>query len=202
MTLAEQIVKEDVRTLHRKLYSVSKSAQTIGIHKMPEMNYLVSSGIGDRNIQRIRDIKEFGWMFVCNNRIRSYTVKELHKNFIMSPFEFQWAEDTQEGTRFKAGLWVPDYVTELHLKNAMLDRLGNDNLPVLLEREPEGLCAQFLHIGSYLEVEELAEKLRNEIIDRGYTPLGRHKEIYMSHTNIGWPNHLKIIIRQSIKQEK
>ena len=200
--LSPKPVKEDVRKLHKELYGLSKESAQIRILNVPAMKFLVSSGVAREDFSGgVRGIEECNHLFICNNRIRSYTVKEQNRNFTMSPFELEWGGKTENGRRVKASLWVPDYVTDSELKTAMLDRLGRDDYPIFIEESNAGLCAQIWHTGQYDEVGSTLESIQRYIEERGYTGnFDSYKEIHMSHVNMGWPEKTSLIIRVSITE--
>lgn len=193
------MAKDDVKTLYKKLYSTAKGNQQLILHDMPAQRYIAVKGDGTRDARTIRGLQGFGQLFVTFNRIRHYTVLELMKNFVMGPIEVEWGDPRGPGIDYTIMLWVPDYVTEEHLKYAMLDKLGRDDYPIDLITIPSGRYAQYLHVGSYEEFLDNAGSLKEQLTDLGYELVGNYKEIYMNHTNINWPDHLKIYFRQAIR---
>lgn len=195
-------VKDDVRKQHKELYSLSKGASQIKILDLPTMKFIVSSGIAKVDFNNgVRGIAECNMIFVCNNRIRSYTVREQNKNFIMSPFELEWGEQVENGRQVKISMWVPQYVTQTELKAAMVDRLGSDDYPLSLEESESGMCAQTIHTGHYNDVSSTVERIKEYIENQGYSGnCDKYKEIHMSHVSIGWPEKTNLIIRVPIKK--
>lgn len=200
-SITSKPVKDDVRKLHKELYGLSSKSNQIRILKTPSMKYIVSSGFLRGDFNGVRSIEECSMIFVCNNRIRSYTVREQNKNFIMGPFELEWGKQSEYGRKVKISLWVPDYVTQSELMMAMSDRLGNDKYPLLLEESAEGMCAQTLHTGPYNEVNQTIEQIKLNVEDQGYTAcIDKYKEIHNSHVSIGWPEKTNMIIRIPIRR--
>lgn len=195
-------VKEDVRKLHKELYGLSKGSDQIRILQVPAMKFVVSSGVAREDFSGgVRGIEECNHLFFCINRIRSYTVKEQNRNFIMSPFELEWGSTIENGRQVKVSQWVPDYVTESELKAAMLDRLGRDDYPIFIEESKAGMCVQVWHTGHYDEVGSTLESMRRYIEERGYAGnMDSYKEIHMSHASIGWPEKTSLIIRVPIAE--
>ncbi|MBB6635293.1 hypothetical protein [Cohnella thailandensis] len=196
-------IKDDVRKQHKELYSVSKGATQVKILDIPSMKFIVASGIANVDFNSgVRGIRECNMIFVCNNRIRSYTVREQYKNFIMSPFELEWGNQIDNGRQVKISMWVPQYVTHTELKAAMTDRLGSDNYPLSLEESKPGMCAQTLHTGHYNEVGRTIERIKHYIEDQGFRgDYHQYKEIHMSHVSIGWPEKTNLIIRVPISEK-
>ncbi|WP_256757361.1 hypothetical protein [Cohnella sp. WQ 127256] len=195
-SITQKPVKDDIRKLHKDLYGLSNKSKEIRILKIPTMKYITSVGILRGNFYNIRSIEECNMIFVCNNRIRSYTVKEQNKNFVMSPFELEWGKQTEQGREMKVSLWVPDYVTQSELKIAMLDCLGSSEHPLYLEQSTEGLCGQLLHTGSYDEISQTIDRIKEYIEEQGYKAnTNQYKEIHLSHVSIGWPEKTNMIIR-------
>jgi hypothetical protein len=53
--------------------------KTVQLHVIPEMNYLISTGMGERNIYAMYDYREVWTIGRFINRVKHYTVQDLHK---------------------------------------------------------------------------------------------------------------------------
>lgn len=194
-----QIIKDDVTRQLSSAYSTGKKCEQFSIHNIPSLQYIVTEGIGNRDIQWIRGLKGFPQIFKIFNRIRHYTSIEETKSFTMGPIEVEW--DQQLGGNeysYNVMLWVPNYVGEAQFNRAMKDVVGNIDSSIRLVNKPAGTYAQVLHHGTYQEMNEIEKKFMQDIESQGYKCDGVKKEIYMNHTNINWPDNLKIILRQKV----
>ncbi|GGD77950.1 hypothetical protein GCM10010911_39930 [Paenibacillus nasutitermitis] len=54
------------------------------------MQYLISSGVGERDIYRMYDYNEIWTIGRFINRVKYYTKRELGKNFSRMPIEVEW----------------------------------------------------------------------------------------------------------------
>ena len=116
----------------------------------------------------------------------------------MGPIEIEWGKPQGTNIDYTIMLWVPDYVTEEHLKYAMPDKLGRDDYPLELITIPSGKIAQYLHVGSYGNFLDNAESVKENLSSMGYELIGNYKELYMNHTGINWPDRLKIYFRVKV----
>lgn len=196
MLYRSSVLREDVRKTNKDYYSLKD--RELNIYKIPEMNYLVSNGTGSRDIYKMGDYKEIWTIGRFINRVKYYTVREIGKNFSRMPLEMEWREDNNT---YKAFMWVPDYIT-LDLYNVTMEdlerRLGSFNLDIKLTSLPQRYCAQFLHTGSYINIEASIDFMINELTIKGLKLIGGPQEIFMNHPHCNPPEKLKILLRQEI----
>jgi len=69
-----------------------------------------------------------------------------------------------------------------------------------LETWEEGLCLQIMHLGPYDTEPATVEKMHVFASENGYTPYGKHHEIYLGNPLRADPSKLKTILRHPIKQ--
>lgn len=190
------VYREDVRKTNKEYYSLKD--KVVSFYSIPEMNYLMTSGIGIRDIYKMYDYKEIWTMGRFINRVKYYTVRDLGKNFSRMPLELDWSEP---GTEFTAMMWVPDYIDQELYTITMDDlnkRLGKFDFTITLTTMPERHCAQYLHTGSYENIESSRQHMINELENMGYKTKCRIQEIYMNHPHCNPPEKLKILLRQEI----
>lgn len=196
MLYRSSVLREDIRKSNKDYYSLKD--KVLNIYKIPEMNYLVSNGIGSRDIYKMHDYKEIWTIGRFINRVKYYTIRELGKNFSRMPIEVEWRE---VNNTFKAFMWVPEYISQDLYNVTMGDlerRLGNLNLDIKLSSLPQRYCAQYLHTGSYNHIEASIDNMLEGLTKKGLKHNGRPQEIYMNHPHCNPPEKLKILIRQEI----
>ncbi len=101
-------------------------------------------------------------------------------------------------------LLQPEFVTAQEVARAVDVAEKKKALPGLrsLRLEPfhEGLCVQTLYLGAYAEEKPTIERLHAFIAEEGYTPAGKHHEIYLSDPSRTAPERLKTVIRQPVRR--
>ena len=98
---------------------------------------------------------------------------------------------------------APDQVTRDLFDEAVAEVQRKKDLPGLarlrLERYPEGLSVQIMHIGPYAEEAPTIEKLHAFARDQGYRLRGKHHEVYLSDPRRTAPDKMKTVIRQPVE---
>lgn len=94
----------------------------------------------------------------------------------------------------------PEQVTPEVIESAQRTVVAKRPSPALellrLERFAEGRAVQALHVGPYSEEGPLIAELHEYIAARGWTPTGRHHEIYLSDPRRSSPERLRTVLRQ------
>jgi hypothetical protein len=196
----KDIEREDVRKSNKDYYSLKD--KTVQLYVIPEMNYLISAGIGERNIYAMYDYREVWTIGRFINRVKHYTVQDLHKNFSRMPLEMEWGDTVDSGVKFRAIMWVPSYIDEMLFDNTIADlnqRLGKIDFKFELATLPQRHCAQILHLGSYEEIHQSEQKLIEGIKEQGQKPKGNCQEIFMNHPHCNPPEKLKILLRHELE---
>lgn len=133
-------------------------------------------------------------------------------DFSVMPLEaLWWAADIQDFRLNNRSNWLwralivlPDFVTSVHVNEALSIARGKKNIEALESVEfstfAEGASAQVLHIGPYAEESPTIARLHAFIEAQGLVPTGRHHEIYLSDPKRAAPEKMKTIIRQPVKQ--
>lgn len=202
MSINIGILREDVRRLNKEFYSL-KDKETNFYH-IPQMQYLIATGVNDRDIYQMYDYKEFWTIGRFINRVKYYTKREINKNFSRMPIEVAWGNKTETGTEFTVMMWVPDYINEDLFSVTMNDlkkRHDINELNLSLTTIPERFCAQLLHKGNYSYVEQSKQMLVEELNKSGYQSVGKSLEIFMNHPHCNPPEKLNILLRQEILLE-
>lgn len=199
MSINIGVVREDVRRLNKEFYSLKD--KDINFYQIPQMQYLVASGVNDRDIYRMYDYKEIWTIGRFINRVKYYTIREINKNFSRMPIEIEWGRKTETGTEFKVMMWVPDYIDEDLFTITMADlknRHDINEVNLSLNSLPNRLCAQLLHKGNYSNVEASKQILVEDLHKDGYQMKANPQEIFMNHPHCNPPERLNILLRQEI----
>jgi hypothetical protein len=108
----------------------------------------------------------------------------------------------RSGWRWTLMIGLPDQATEAELaaaSEAARVKLAEPHASNLrIETFAEGHAAQILHIGPYAAERPSIEHLHEAIATAGFTPAGRHHEIYLGNPRRAAPNKLRTILRQPI----
>jgi hypothetical protein len=62
----------------------------------------------------------------------------------------------------------------------------------------EGLSIQTMHVGPYVDEGPVIEKMHAALREMGYTPRGKHHEIYLNDPQRTSPEKLRTVLRQPI----
>jgi len=113
-----------------------------------------------------------------------------------------FGDGDRAGWRWTLMIGLPDQATEpeltaaLEAARAKLTEPHASNLRI--ETFAEGPAAQLLHVGPYAAERSSIERLHGAIANAGFTPAGRHHEIYLGDPRRAAPDKLKTILRQPI----
>lgn len=189
------------------LYAARGEAEIVDV---PDLAFLMIDGRGDPNTSKAyRDALEA--LFTV-----AYTAKFMVKrepdgiNFKVMPLEGLWWSD--DGSRADGGskadwnwrmmIMQPQEVRPEIVAGALEGARARRALPALeevrLEHFEEGPAAQVLYVGPYAGEGDAIAELHSFIEERGYTPRGRHHEIYLRDPRRTAPELLNTIIRQPI----
>jgi len=199
MNTTVKVAREDVRKLNKEYYSLKD--KEINVYPIPQMQYLIASGIGERNIFRMYDYDGIWTIGRFINRVKYYTKRELGKNFSRMPIEVEWGKEVEGEAEFMSMMWVPDYISEEFFEitmNDLANRLDKFDSNLSLAHVPQRNCAQLLHTGKYDHIDSTKQSLLEELNDKGYSFTGRPQEIFMNHPHCNPPHKLNILLRQEI----
>jgi hypothetical protein len=113
-----------------------------------------------------------------------------------------FAPGERSGWRWTLMIGLPEQATDEELAAALtagrakLSEPHASNLRV--ETFAEGRAAQLLHVGPYAAERPSIERLHEAIATAGFTPSGRHHELYLGDPGRAAPEKLKTILRQPI----
>lgn len=203
--------KLDLKKQLDKLYAPpSKEAVLVTV---PRLQILRIDGAGDPNNSPL-------WESAMETLYGlSYTIKFALKkqgatpDYSVMPLEGLWylagdapysPDAPRELWRWSAFIVQPDFVTPIDLDAARVAvakkkpaaRPNDAHLDTL----KEGLAAQIMHLGPYAEEQPTIDRLHAFIDAQGYTPHGRHHEIYLSDPNRTAPAKMKTILRHPVRK--
>lgn len=200
--------KIDFKKKFKNLYK--SSSKKVAIVEVPRFNFLMIDGCGDPNTsQEYKDAIEV--LFSVSYKVKFMIKKQPNGlDYGVLPLEgLWWTEEMKDFSMGNKDIWKwtalimqPEFVTT-DLVNKAIDMVKKkkdlSSLPKLrFESIEEGLVAQIMHIGPYIEEESTVEKLHKYIETNDYNKVGKHHEIYLNNPRRTKPENLKTIIRQPI----
>jgi hypothetical protein len=100
-------------------------------------------------------------------------------------------------------VYEPDWLTAEMLDKAIATaaaRLGEPPASLRLERYPEGLSAQIMHVGPpNTEVSTIAKLYQEFLPAHNLIPNGYHHEIYLNDPSRVAPEKLRTVLRQPVR---
>jgi hypothetical protein len=133
---------------------------------------------------------------------QDYTISKLEALWwgIRGPGDF--SEEPMSDWNWKLMIRVPEFVTELDLKDAISDCLEKGKAlevaKVRLENIHEGLSVQVLHVGPYSKVSDTMARMSEFVKRKGLSFHGLHHEIYLSDPRRMSPDRLRTILRMPV----
>ncbi len=101
--------------------------------------------------------------------------------------------------RWRAMIMQPDHITPEMFADALSQlrkKRSSASLEKLrLDRFAEGLCIQTMHIGPYAIESATLERMHGFAAENGYSPSGKHHEIYLGDPRRAAPEKLKTVLR-------
>jgi hypothetical protein len=169
---------------------------------VPERLLLLADGRGDPNGNAAYQ-RATGALFSASYAIRFHLKRERGVDRPIGPLEGFWGIDggvfsftDRSNWIWTIGIEQPEEATP-ELVERMTTKKGID-VPIRLERLPEGRAAQILHVGPFAEEPATIDRLHDFIGSRGLRSIGRHHEIYLSDPRKTGPERLRTIIRQAV----
>ncbi len=206
----------DYKKEYKEFY-MPKNVPTIV--EIPPMNFIAVRGKGNPNDENGNYKKAIGLLYAIAFTIKM-SKKGNHKidgyfDYVVPPLEgFWWQEGNTEidYSRKEEFCWIslirlPDFVTKEDFDWAISEtenKKKTDFSKVEFITYDEGLCVQYMHIGSYDDEPETI-KLMNEFIAKNGYALDinderYHHEIYLSDARRVASEKLRTVIRHPIKR--
>ena len=175
------------------------------------MNALMIDGTGDPNTS-LEYRAALEWLYALSYTLKFEVRKSQAIDYPVLPSEGLWWSDDMSAfsmERRQDWKWTmlicqPDLVTP-DLVGQAVGRVveKRHELPpssTRFERFQEGLCVQIMHIGPYSAEGPTITRMHGFIRDNGYTPNGKHHEIYLGDPRRTAPEKLKTVLRQPIRK--
>jgi len=201
--------KLDLRKLYKSLYS--PSAKAFSLIEIPPLQYLMIDGHGDPNTsQRFQDAIQTFYSI-------SYTLKFALKksaglDFTVMGLEgLWWMPDMREFSTASKADWdwtllmlQPEFITADMVRETAAELAAKGKAPLAaetrLETLEEGLCVQILYFGAYKDEGPTIANMHAFIAGQGFTPNGKHHEIYLSDMRRVAPEKNRTILRQPVRK--
>jgi hypothetical protein len=177
---------------------------------VPEMRFVMIDGRGAADRAALDHAVK--WLFGAIYPIKRIARERMGKDFVEPPLEgLWWADDIQDficGKRDRLNwrmmiVYEPDWLTPEMFEKAVATattRLGEPPDSLRLERYPEGLSVQIMHVGPpSAEASTIARLHREFLPARNLIPNGHHHEIYLNDPNRVAPEKLKTVLRQPVR---
>lgn len=204
---------------HDDLYRAHRDR--VDIVSVPRMGYVVVSGRGDPKGPAYSDAVRtlLAVSFRANFQVR----KMFRQSSKVQPLETVWWVDDPEqhdimtavalgrtsledsdrsAWQWQAMIMQPAPVDEQAIRQA-IEKARTKSLAALdrlhYVQWEEGLCAQTLHVGPYAEEEPTIVALHRGLAEAGYSPRGRHHEIYLGNPRRTAPERLRTILRHPVE---
>jgi hypothetical protein len=146
----------------------------------------------------------------------AYTIKFMSKLDALNPVDFTvmalealwwtasgvWDLNVKDDWLWTAMILQPEHITEAMFEAAVAQLRKKRDSPSVarlrLETFHEGLSVQVMHIGPYSEEPRTIERMHAFAAENGYTPRGKHHEIYLGDPRRAQPEKLKTVLRQPV----
>ena len=201
--------KIDLRKQLKHIYS--PSAKVFSLIEIPPLQYLMIDGHGDPAV-----VTEYTDAVQTLYGI-SYTLKfHLKKTqgidyTVMGLQGLWWMPDMREFSLERRADWdwtmmilQPEFITPDLVEDAKIQADAKGKAPlahrIRLTTLEEGACVQIMYFGAYVDEAPVIAQMHAWIHDNGYTPTGKHHEIYLSDPRRVAPEKNKTILRQPIQK--
>ena len=204
----------DLKKMNKTLFSPPREPVLV---EVPEFTFLMVDGKGNPNGPVFADAIQA--LYSASYTLKFQIKKEAPElDYGVMPLEGLWSVDggmndphdgeveiDKDAFEWTAMIMQPPAVTAERLERALaeLQRKKGDDVPAALaglrlERFAEGQSAQVMYIGPYADEGPTISRLHTFIADQGYTPRGRHHEIYLGDPRRSAPEKLRTILRQPV----
>jgi hypothetical protein len=205
----------DLRKTYKDLYA--PSAKAFSLVEVPPLRFIMIDGTGDPNrAQAYQEAVEalysvaYGLKFAAK---KAGAGEAGAADWSVMPLEgLWWAEDMSaftSGTGRDDWEWTmmiaqPDVISAEQVERVAAAARKKKDLPALdrlrLETYTEGPSAQALYLGAYADEGPTIARLHAWIAEQGYTPRGKHHEVYLGDPRRTAPEKLKTVIRQPVEK--
>jgi hypothetical protein len=204
------MTKIDLRKDLKLLYN--PSAKAVALVDVPPMNFLMLDGSGDPNTSPDY-VAAIEALFALSYALK-FKIKQGQAgvDYAVMPLEGLWWVDDpsrfsmrdKANWQWTAMIMQPPYVTAALVAEMLAETQKKKGLAALekirFASYPEGLSAQVMHIGPYAAEEPTIARLHRFIAENGYTPRGKHHEIYLKDARRTAPEKLQTVVRQPVEK--
>ncbi|NDL59841.1 GyrI-like domain-containing protein [Phytoactinopolyspora mesophila] len=198
----------DIKKERRHLYAPKHGR--FEVVDVPRMTFLMADGHGDPNTSpAYRAVVKA--LFTISYAVRSVAKEKLGRKHTVGPLEGLWSADdlgvfkTRDKDAWDWTLmivqpaWVNSAIVDEALDRVRMTQELGAGSDVRFEEFAEGRSVQVLHIGSYDDEGPTIARMHDEFMPaEGFTPRGRHHEIYLSDARRTEPSRLRTILRQPV----
>ena len=198
--------KIDFKRELSELYAPTREPSLVDV---PELAFLMVDGHGDPNtVAQYRAAVEA--LYTVAYAAKFAVKRSGGVDFGVMPLEgLWWATDMakfavgdKSDWSWTAMIMQPEPVTTEIVELARQKAASKKSLPALellrFEHFHERLAAQVMHRGAYADEAPTIARLHQFIAEQGYTPAGKHHEIYLSDPTRTAPEKLRTVIRQPV----
>jgi hypothetical protein len=201
-------VKLDMRKKLKPFYS--PSVKSFQILEIPPLQYLMIDGHGDPNTS-LQYQEALQTLYSLSYTLKFHLKKTRGIDYTVMGLEgLWWMPDMREFSVTRKSDWdwtamilQPDFITSTDMDEAKRQATASGKAPLAaqarLETLTEGLCIQILSLGAYVDEGPTIARLHAYIAEHGYSPTGKHHEIYLSDARKVSPEKNRTIIRQPIR---
>ncbi len=179
---------------------------------VPALKYLMIDGAGDPNTVPAFQVSIETLYSVAFTMKFSAKKAGVGPEYTVAPLSGLWWSEGMAGLDLSSrDMWrwtlmiaQPPFIENEMVRSAVsqLVEKGKQGLwdRIRLDTLDEGLSVQTMHIGPYRDEAPTIAAMHRFILEKGYSPRGRHHEIYLSDPRRTTPERLKTILRHPVSK--
>lgn len=199
--------KLDLRKQYKPLYSPGSKEFTL--IEIPALQYLMIDGHGDPAVTQDY-VDAVQTLYSLSYTLKFHLKKTQGIDYTVMGLEgLWWMPDMRNFSLERRADWdwtmmilQPDFVTPGLIGEAKDIAVAKGKAPhasrARLEVLEEGKCVQIMYFGPYVDEAPVIARMHTWIREHGYTPSGKHHEIYLSDPRKVAPEKNKTILRQPL----
>lgn len=197
--------------LKKKLAHLYNPPRKLGIVDVPPLNFLMLDGRGNPNTSpEYQEAVET--LYALAYTLKFASKRQLERDYAVMPLEGLWwtpdmadfSLDDKDAWHWTMLIAQPEWITGEMVEAAREDVRRKKNPArldaVRFETYHEGLAVQIMYLGAYADEAPTIAALHAFIAEQGYTPNGKHHEIYLGDPRRTAPEKLKTVIRQPMRK--
>ncbi|WP_373312321.1 GyrI-like domain-containing protein [Asanoa siamensis] len=199
------MTKSDIKRDRKDLYAPRAGA--FHLVDVPELAFLMVDGTGDPNTSDAY-AEAVAALYAVSYAVKFASKRLLDRDYVVAPLEGLWTADdpakfvsrVKDDWEWTMMIHQPDWITQDMVDVAVESK--NPTRRPRLERYPEGLSVQALHVGSYDDEGPLLHRLHHEFMPgNGLAFNGPHHEVYLSDPRKTEPAKLRTVLRQPVARK-